>query len=75
MKNIKAITKKQFDDNFNNDEFRYYSYACFISILDVDNNEKKFDLSVDNFLQVKMWDIEEDVFNEDNKLIYENHLM
>lgn len=40
MKNIKAITKKQFDDNFNNDEFRYYSYACFISILDVDNNEK-----------------------------------
>jgi len=61
MKQIKAIPKRVFDEHFTDKEFKYYTYACFISILDIDNNEQKFDLSIDNFLQVKMWDIEMDV--------------
>lgn len=70
MKQIKAIPKLVFDNHFDNEKFRYYDYACFISIIDVDNNEEKFDKSIDNFLQVKMWDIEEDLF-ENNQLKYE----
>ena len=57
MKQIKAIPKLVFDEHFTEKEFKYYHYACFISILDIDNNEQKFDKSIDNFLQVKMWDI------------------
>lgn len=70
MKQIKAIPKYIFDSNFTDKEFIYYDYACFISILDCDNDEQKFDKSIDNFLQVKMWDIEEDIF-EDGQLKYE----
>ena len=62
MKQIRAIPKLVFDKHFTDKEFKYYDYACFISILDIDNNEQKFDKSIDNFLQVKMWDIEEDLF-------------
>ena len=56
MKQVKAIPKLVFDKNFTDKEFKYYDYACFISILDIDNNEQKFDKSIGNFLQVKMWD-------------------
>ena len=70
MKQVKAIPKLVFDKNFTDKEFKYYDYACFISILDIDNNEQKFDKSIDNFLQVKMWDIEEDLF-ENGELKYE----
>lgn len=70
IKQIKAIPKLVFDKYFTNKEFKDYDYACFISILDVDNNEQKFDESADNFLQVKMWDIEEDLF-ENGELKYE----
>ena len=70
MKQIKAIPKLVFDKHFTDKEFKYYDYACFISILDIDNNEQKFDKSIDNFLQVKMWDIEEDLF-ENGYLKYE----
>lgn len=70
MKKIKAIPKLVFDKHFTDKEFKYYDYACFISILDIDNNEQKFDKSIDNFLQVKMWDIEEDLF-ENGNLKYE----
>ena len=70
MKQIKAIPKLVFDNHFTDKEFKYYDYACFISILDIDNNEQKFDKSIDNFLQVKMWDIEEDLF-ENGELKYE----
>lgn len=45
----------------------YYDYGCFISILDVDNTEQKFDLSLDNVLQVHMWDIEKDILTSDGK--------
>lgn len=61
MKQILAIPKYTFDKHFSNKEFKYYDYGCFISILDVDNYEQNFDLSIGNFLQVRMWDIEEDI--------------
>lgn len=70
IKQIKALPKLVFDKYFTNKEFKDYDYACFISILDVDNKEQKFDESADNFLQVKMWDIEEDLF-ENGELKYE----
>lgn len=70
MKQIKAIPKRVFNEHFTNEEFKYYTYACFISILDIDNEEKKFDLSIENFLQVKMWDIEKDI-TDTNGFIYE----
>lgn len=70
MKQIKAIPKQIFDEHFTDKDFRYYDYACFISIINIDNNEQKFDLSVENFLQVKMWDVEKDVTN-DNGSFYE----
>ena len=61
MKQIIAFSKQEFDDNFSNEKFKHYNHAAFISILDVDNYEKIYDVSIDNFLQVKMWDIEIDV--------------
>ena len=65
MKKIQALPKKVFDENFSNEKFIYYAdYACFISILDVDNEETKYDTTIDNFLQVKMWDIEIDVVSK-----------
>lgn len=60
---IQAIPKSTFDKHFSNDAFSYYDYACFISILDCDNDELKYDTTLDNFLQVKMWDIEEDAID------------
>ena len=39
-------------------------------VLDIDNDEQKFDLSIENFLQVKMWDIEKDITDNDGT-IYE----
>ncbi len=70
MKQIKAIPKQLFENNFSNKEFEYYDYACFISILDNDNDEKRYEGAVDNFLQVKMWDIERDAKDTDGT-IYE----
>ena len=70
MKQLKVIPKLVFDKTFTDKKFEYYYYACFISILDIDNNEQKFNKSIGNFLQVKMWDIEEDLF-ENGELRYE----
>ena len=70
MKQIKALPKQVFDANFSNEKFKHYNYACFISILDVDNNEQKFDQSIENFLQVRMWDIEKDIIDT-NGYIFE----
>ena len=61
MKKVKAIPKFVFDENFSNETFINHNNACFISILDFDNDEQKFDSSISNFLQVKMFDIEEDL--------------
>lgn len=63
-KTIKAISKVEFDSNFSDNKFNYYDYAAFISILDYDNNESKYNLSIPNFLQVKMWDIEDDIIKD-----------
>jgi predicted protein tyrosine phosphatase len=70
MKQIRAIPKRVFEEHFTNKEFKYYDYACFISILDCDNNTELYDKSIDNFLQVKMWDIEKDAQDTDGT-IYE----
>jgi predicted protein tyrosine phosphatase len=40
--------------------------TCFISILDVDNRETNYDTNLDNFLQVRMWDIERNLYEGDN---------
>lgn len=61
MKQIRAIPKLVFDDRFNNEIFKSYSFGAFISILDCDNLEVKYDTTIENFLQVKMWDIEADI--------------
>lgn len=65
MKQIKALPKYIFDNNFSNEIFKKHDNACFISIIDIDNTEQKYDLSIDNFLQVKMWDIENDIIQND----------
>ena len=70
MKQIKALPKIVFDGRFSNELFKYYSFAGFISILDCDNSEVKYDTDIENFLQVKMWDIEENWF-ENSVLKYE----
>jgi predicted protein tyrosine phosphatase len=62
MKKINAISKFTFDTNFNNEIIKKYTNkVCFISILDCDNHELKYDCTLENFLQVKMWDIESDI--------------
>jgi predicted protein tyrosine phosphatase len=58
---IIALPKVVFDKVYTSDIIALKSYACFISILDQDNNEKKHDCSLPNFLQVKMWDVEMDL--------------
>jgi len=70
MKRIKAMPKMVFDEKFTDVDFTTYKNGCFISILDIDNNEKKFNQNSDNFLQVKMWDIEQDYFTN-GELEYE----
>ena len=70
MKQIKALPKIVFDGRFSNELLKYYSFAGFISILDCDNSEVKYDIDIENFLQVKMWDIEENWF-ENSVLKYE----
>ncbi len=71
MKHVYAIQKSVFDKMFSDEYFKRQSnLGCFISILDFDNNEQLYDKTIDNFLQVKMWDIEEDLF-EDGELSHE----
>lgn len=60
MKIIRALSKYVFDNNFTSDRIESLSSnSCFISILDMDNDENLYN-KADNFLQVRMWDIEED---------------
>lgn len=66
MKTIQAIPKAAFDKAFTTEIMSKYDYACFISILDADNKEKKYDTNLANFLQVKFRDIEEDLFINEN---------
>ncbi|CAM4161864.1 protein-tyrosine phosphatase family protein [Flavobacterium antarcticum] len=69
MKQIRALPKMIFDEHFNDELFKYYSFGAFISILDCDSTETKYNTAIENFLQVKMWDIEEDIV-EKGKLQY-----
>ncbi len=67
-KQILAIPKYAFDNRFTNDDFiKYKDKACFISVVDESHVEKKYDTSIENFLQVKMWDVESDVSDEYKK--------
>lgn len=61
QKLIIALPKAIFDKIYTSDIIAKKDYACFISILDEDNEEKKHDCSLPNFLQVKMWDVEKDL--------------
>lgn len=60
MKNIRALPKYVFDSLFKDLDFSSYKKTCFISILDLDNDENKWNKS-DNFLQVRMWDVDKTV--------------
>jgi predicted protein tyrosine phosphatase len=64
MKKVLAMSKAAFDDNFTNEMFLALHNCAFISILDPDNNEQKYDNTIVNFLQVKMHDIEEDLYEK-----------
>ncbi len=64
MKKILAMSKANFDESFENKTFLAYPECVFISILDPDNNERKYDNTIVNFLQVKMHDIEEDLYEK-----------
>ena len=55
------MRKKVIDDFISDGNFKRYSNVAFISIIDCDNNENRYTQETKNFLQVKMWDIEEDV--------------
>ena len=62
MKKIQVMPKYSFDKNINNEKIKAHNDVAFISILDKDNYEKKYDTNQSNFLQVYMWDIEEDLY-------------
>lgn len=64
---IIALSKRVFDGSFSDDVFMERNDCAFISILDVDNFESKYDINIDNFLQVRMWDIEEDCYDCNGK--------
>lgn len=59
---IKILPKREFDRLFAYHNLSDFEENAFISILDPDNEEKLF-LESDNFLQVKMWDIDQKVTN------------
>lgn len=64
IKKAIAVSKRVFESNFNNLKIEEQKgYTLFISILDMDNQEKLYN-EYDNFLQVKMWDIEEDLHDK-----------
>jgi len=64
MKSIIATSKYLFDRVFDKYSIEEADDRCFISILDEDE-ESAIDTDSDNFLQVRMWDIERDVKNLD----------
>lgn len=66
-KRILALSKRVFENVVTSDNIK--RGIAYISILDKDNEEQRYHLS-NNFLQVRMWDIEEDIF-ENGELKYE----
>lgn len=61
MKFIRALPKRLFDE-WCVSIIEQTTDSCFISILDVDNEFTDYKITTDNFLQVRMWDIEKDSF-------------
>ena len=59
-KQLLAVPKFTFDSKITNDYIKEHTDIAFISILDPDNDEKKFG-EHPNFLQVKMWDVEKPI--------------
>lgn len=68
MKKIMAIPKTIFDTKFASKRFKKYKHACFISI--IDSIGQKSVKIMDNFLQVEMWDVEENLI-KNGKIKYE----
>lgn len=62
---ILTLPKAEFDKHFSDERFKLNPHVCFISVLDCDNDEKRYDETIDNFLQVKVWDVEEDLYEND----------
>lgn len=67
IKQVKAISKQVFDEHYSDAEFIKNTNCCFISILECNNTEQIYDTSIDNFLQVKMWDVDETGLAKDGK--------
>ena len=65
---IIALPKLKFDESFTSETMKNFHYACFISILDPDNDEDRYDSTLDNFLKVKMWDIEETLVADNGRV-------
>lgn len=64
MKQIKTLCKDEFDSLFfGNDSIKDNPRVCFISMIDEDNREFKYDTEQNNFLQVRMWDITKDLYS------------
>ena len=64
-----ALPKLMFDKNFLDKNLNEFTNTAFISILDPDNTENNFS-GFNNLLQVRMWDLEETVTNDNGK-VYE----
>lgn len=61
---IQAVSKAIFDATLTSQKIKLYDRCAFISILDPDNMEEKYDKTLDNFLQVRMYDIEADAYEK-----------
>ncbi len=66
---ILALSKRVFEAGFLNRNLSELFNHAFISILDPDNEEKLYP-ETDNFLQVKMWDIDKKVVTFNYNKIY-----
>lgn len=64
---ILALPKRVFEAGFLNRNLSELFNHAFISILDPDNEERFYSES-DNFLQVKMWDIDKRVVTDKDKV-------
>lgn len=64
---ILALPKRDFEKRFLHLDLSKINEVAFISILDEDNEEKLYPES-DNFLQVKMWDIDKRVVTDKGKV-------
>ena len=64
---ILTLPKREFEKRFLEENLSEFLHHAFISILDEDNDEKLYP-ETDNFLQVKMWDIDKRVVTDKGKV-------